>query len=99
MKNKMCVFFFFLTGFSLFNFSCKNEPIFAAIEEEVKLKKQSIQGLVLGIIKIGNTVYSANPKNVFKKLWGIEVSGLLFHYQVECVPLLQLMVQSYMQHF
>ena len=70
MKNKMCVFFFFLTGFSLFNFSCKNEPIFAAIEEEVKLKKQSIQGLVLGIIKIGNTVYSANPKNVFKKTVG-----------------------------
>ncbi|MGP1415238.1 MAG: hypothetical protein ACTTJ6_04785 [Treponema sp.] len=67
MKNKIYKYFFLLSVFSLFNFSCKNEPIFAAIEEEVKLKKQSIQGLVLGIIQIGNTVYSANPKNVFKK--------------------------------
>ncbi len=70
MKNKVFIFFLILSVFSLFNFSCKNEPIFAAIEEEVKLKKQSIQGLVLGIIKIGNTVYSANPKNVFKKIVG-----------------------------
>jgi len=67
MKNKIYLYFLILSVFSLFNFSCKSEPIFAAIEEEVKLKKQSIQGLVLGIIKIGNTVYSANPKNVFKK--------------------------------
>ena len=57
--------------FSVLNYSCKNEPIFAAIEEEVKLKKQSIQGSILGIIKIGNTVYCANPKNLFKKGVGI----------------------------
>ena len=67
MKNTIYKYILTLSIFSLFNFSCKNEPIFAAIEEEVKLKKQSIQGLVLGIIKIGNTVYSANPKNVFSK--------------------------------
>ena len=67
MKNIIYKYFLILSVFSLFNFACKNEPIFAAIEEEVKLKKQSIQGLVLGIVKIGNTVYSANPKNVFKK--------------------------------
>lgn len=67
MKNKIYGFLLILSVFSLFNMACKNEPIFAAIEEEVKLKKQSIQGLVLGIHKIGNTVYSANPKNVFMK--------------------------------
>ena len=67
MKNIIYKYFLILSVFSLSNFACKNEPIFAAIEEEVKLKKQSIQGLVLGIVKIGNTVYSANPKNVFKK--------------------------------
>ncbi len=67
MKNKIYKYFLIFIVFSLINFSCKNEPIFAAIEEEVKLKKQSIQGLVLGIIRIGNKVYSANPKNVFVK--------------------------------
>ncbi|MGP1438844.1 MAG: hypothetical protein ACTTKH_07220 [Treponema sp.] len=72
MKKKIYKYLFLLSVFSLFNFSCRNEPIFAAIEEEVKLKKQSIQSVVLGIIKIGNTVYTANPKNIFKKEVGVK---------------------------
>ena len=47
--------------------SCKNTPIFAAIEEEVKLNEQTVQGLISGIVRVGDVVYSANPKNVFKK--------------------------------
>lgn len=70
MKKIIYKYFLLLSIFSFFNFACKNEPIFAAIEEEVKLKKQSVQGLVLGIIKIGNTLYCANPKNVFTKTVG-----------------------------
>jgi len=52
------------------SFSCNNAPIFAAIEEEVKLKEQTVQGLISGLLRINDVVYSANPKNVFKKTVG-----------------------------
>lgn len=68
---KPAIMLLILLFLSIVNFSCKNEPIFAAIEEEVKLKKQSVQGLILGIVQIGNTVYCANPRSVFKKEVGM----------------------------
>ena len=65
--NTIIIFSFILLGVST---ACKNEPIFAAIEEEVKLKKHTVQGLVSGIVRIGELVYCANPKNVFVKTVG-----------------------------
>jgi len=55
---------------SLFTSTCKNAPIFAAIEEEVKLHAQTVQGLISGILRVGDFVYVANPKDVFKKAVG-----------------------------
>ena len=49
------------------SFSCNNAPIFAAIEEEVKLKEQTVQGLISGLLRINDVVYSANPKDIFSK--------------------------------
>jgi len=66
--NTIIIFFFTLLVFFT---SCKNEPIFAAIEEEVKLKTHTVQGLISGIIRIGDAVYCANPKNVFVKKVGV----------------------------
>lgn len=65
------IFFSCLAIFAYIFLSCKNDPIFAAIEDEVKLKKQSVQGLISGIVLVGNNVYSANPKYVFTKKIGV----------------------------
>ena len=67
MKINKNIFILWILSFSLFNWSCKNAPVFAAIEEEVKLKKQTVQGQISGIIKFQNDLYCANPKHVFKK--------------------------------
>jgi len=66
--NMIIMFFFSLLG--VFT-SCKNEPIFAAIEEEVKLKTHTVQGLISGIVRVGDVIYCANPKNVFVKNIGV----------------------------
>lgn len=49
--------------------ACKNQPIFAAIEQEVKLKPASIKGFVYGIVKIDQTLYTSNG-NIFYKTFG-----------------------------
>ncbi|MEL3906003.1 MAG: hypothetical protein P1P65_03085 [Treponema sp.] len=49
--------------------SCKNPPIFAAIEQEVKLKPASVKGFVSGIVKIRGTLYTSNGK-IFQKSFG-----------------------------
>lgn len=49
--------------------SCKNPPIFAAIEQEVKLKPASVKGFVSGVVKIGGTLYTSNGK-IFQKSFG-----------------------------
>lgn len=49
--------------------SCKNPPIFAAIEQEVKLKPASVKSFIRGLVKIGDTLYVSNGK-VFKKTFG-----------------------------
>ena len=46
--------------------TCKNPPIFAAIEQEVKLKPASIKAFVRGLVKIGNTLYVSNGKLFYK---------------------------------
>ena len=47
--------------------ACKNPPIFAAIEQEVKLKSASVKGFVYGIVKIGDTLYASNGKIWYKE--------------------------------
>ncbi|MGP1594126.1 MAG: hypothetical protein ACTTH8_02635 [Treponema sp.] len=49
--------------------SCKNPPIFAAIEQEVKLKKASVLGFIRGITQIDDTLYVSNGK-LFTKTVG-----------------------------
>lgn len=48
--------------------ACKNPPIFAAIEKEIKLKPASVKGFVRGIVRIGNTLYVSNGAIFFKSL-------------------------------
>ena len=47
--------------------ACKNPPIFAAIEQEVKLKPATVKGRVRGIVKIGDTLYASNGKIWYKE--------------------------------
>lgn len=49
--------------------TCKNPPIFAAIEEEVKLKPASVKGLIRSVVKVGDTLYVSNG-GVFEKSFG-----------------------------
>lgn len=49
--------------------ACTNPPIFAAIEQEVKLKPASVKGSVNSIVQVGNTIYASNNK-VFRKSLG-----------------------------
>lgn len=46
--------------------ACKNPPIFAAIEQEVKLKPASIKGFIRGVVRIGDTFYTSNGKMFHK---------------------------------
>lgn len=45
---------------ALFSYSCYQPPIFAAIEDEVKLEKPTLVGTIQGIAVSGSTVYVAN---------------------------------------
>lgn len=47
--------------------SCENPPIFAAIEQEVKLNPASVEGFVHGIVEVGDTLYTSNGKIYYKK--------------------------------
>ena len=42
--------------------ACKNPPIFAAIEQEVKLKQASVKGFVRGVVKVNDKLYTSNGK-------------------------------------
>lgn len=48
--------------------ACENPPIFAAIEQEVKLKPASAKGNIRGMIRIGDTLYVANGKIYYKSV-------------------------------
>lgn len=66
------ILFVFSTVFFIFTavLNCKNPPIFAAIEQEVKLKKASVQGIISGLVQVKEEVFTANPKSVYKKSVG-----------------------------
>ena len=49
--------------------ACKNPPIFAAIEQEVKLKPASLRSFIRGIVKIDDMLYTTNG-TVFRKTFG-----------------------------
>lgn len=46
--------------------SCSQQPIFWAIEQEIKLAEPSIKGNVCSVVRCGNDLYAANG-NVYKK--------------------------------
>lgn len=47
--------------------SCKNPPLFAAIEDEILLKKFSVAGPIVGFAESGSDVYVATPATIFSK--------------------------------
>ena len=47
--------------------ACNERPIFAAIEQEIKLKKFSVEGNVLSLLQAGNNVYASNWAGVYSK--------------------------------
>ena len=49
--------------------ACTNPPIFAAIEQEVKLKPASIKSFVYKMVRLDNTLFTANGA-LFKKTLG-----------------------------
>lgn len=49
--------------------SCSTEPIFAAIEREVKLKEPSLRGIVTSLVAVGDSLYAANGY-LYKKSGG-----------------------------
>lgn len=67
MKNAYRLFLLAVTGFIVYT-GCKNPPMFAAIEQEVKLKKASVTGTVRGLVKIGNDLYVSNGRLFTKKV-------------------------------
>ncbi len=64
--KKYTILLFTLILFITFT-SCKNPPIFATIEQEVKLKNFSVKGTILGFAELGSNIYVANPAAVFTK--------------------------------
>lgn len=69
MKKKISVSIALIIIFILFFSGCKYQPVFAAIEQEVKLKKASVPGLVQSLVKVGNTLYVCNG-TILKKQFG-----------------------------
>lgn len=48
---------------------CTNEPIFAAIEQEVKLKDPTMRGTVTSLVSAGSNIYATNGQ-IYKKTGG-----------------------------
>lgn len=46
---------------------CNNKPIFAAIEQEIKLKNFSVEGNILSLMEFGEKVYASNLAGVYSK--------------------------------
>lgn len=59
MKTKSYIIFI-VPIFAALLFSCSGSYIFAAIENEVKLKDASAKGTIRDVIKIGTTLYASN---------------------------------------
>ncbi len=57
-----------LVCFSIVSFmACKNDAIFAEIEEEVNLKKFSVEATIIGFAEIEDDIYVANSQALFSK--------------------------------
>lgn len=67
LKNFKLTAAIFLIAFFLV--SCENDPIFAAIEQEVKLKDPSVQGTVSDLVIVGQNIYTTNG-NIYCRLNG-----------------------------
>ena len=52
--------------FGLITFSCSQQPIFWAIEQEIKLAEPTIKGNVYSVVRCGDYLYAANG-NVYRK--------------------------------
>ena len=65
MKKRMLVIAF-VTSVIIGLSACKNPPIFAAIEQEVKLNPASVRGFVRGVVEINGTLYASNGKIWYK---------------------------------
>lgn len=65
MKTKRYILIAIL-GIFLF-ISCKNQPIFSSIEQEIHLKNFSVDGNIIGIINVGEKIYTASPANIYSK--------------------------------
>ena len=65
MKKRMFVIAF-VTSVIIGLSACKNPPIFAAIEQEVKLTPASVRGFVRGVVEINGTLYASNGKIWYK---------------------------------
>jgi len=65
MQFLMTIAAVFLTA--VFLVSCKNQPIFYAIEQEVKLKDFSVKSSIVGFARIGSDIYTANGEAVYTK--------------------------------
>lgn len=48
--------------------ACNDKPIFATIEQEIKLKKFSVEGNILSLLQAGDYVYASNHGGVYTKL-------------------------------
>ena len=65
MKKRMFVIAF-VTSVIIGLSACRNPPIFAAIEQEVKLNPASVRGFVRGVVEINGTLYASNGKIWYK---------------------------------
>ncbi|EFW36845.1 hypothetical protein HMPREF9554_02679 [Treponema phagedenis F0421] len=68
MKMKKFLAIIILSIITIATFSCKNPPIFAAIEQEIKLKPASMRGIVRSIAACGSTLYTSDGELYTKKL-------------------------------
>lgn len=68
MKKSACIYTMAGVLLCFLCTGCKYPPIFAAIEQEVKLKKASVIGFVRGITQIGDDLYVSNGKLLTKRV-------------------------------
>ena len=68
MKKRMFVIAFVISAMIGLS-ACKNPPIFAAIEQEVKLTPASVKGFIRRVVELNGTLYTSNGK-IYSKIKG-----------------------------
>lgn len=86
IKNKI-LFFLIIFIFGILFLSCKGEPIFAAIEQEVKLKDASVKGTVRNIVKIGDTLYTSDGRILKKSTFNTGEWSVFYSPSANCTSL------------